>query len=148
MYSSPVLQRSPDEEEDGQRRDKMSTQHLPPYSTHSPTQPRYNSYSPTNGSHQRASYNTQYQSQTPTPATLPPPPGMNESSRPGPPSSPSAHKLPPMNGSAYGPRDLGVSTYYDPTSDHGDRNVSWNRSNQAPTLSPIQVCSTNWRYLI
>jgi len=140
MYRSSVLQRAPDEEEDCLRRDKMSTQHPPPYTTRSPTQAHYNSYSPTHGSHQRPNYSNQYHPQAPTPAALPLPPVINDSPRLGPPSSPTTHKLPPMNGSAYGPRELGASTYYDPTSDHSDRNISWNRSNQPPTQSPISVC--------
>jgi hypothetical protein len=140
MYRSPVLQRSPLEEDDRLRGDKMSAQHLPAYTTRSPPQARYNPYPATNGSHQRGSPGSQYPPQTPTHTTLPPLQRMNGSPRPGPPTSPTAPTLPAINGSTGGMREAGSSTYYDPTSDNSERNMSWKRSSQPPVRSPIQVC--------
>ena len=142
MYQSPVLQRSPDEEDDRSTRDMMSTQHLPTYTTRSPTQAHYKPYSPTDGSQPRFNYSSQYHAQGPGPAALPLPPRMNGSPPLASLPSPTPHHLPPINGSSYGSRDVGASTYYDPTSDHGDRHTSWNRPTQAPNRSPVQVCKT------
>lgn len=139
MYHSPVLKRSPDEEEDRSKRDKMNTQHLPPYTTHSPTQAHYKSYSPTDGPHPRLSYSNQYHTQASTPTALPPPQMMNGSPRLRTLSPPTTHHLPPINGSAYNTREKSASTYYDPTSDQGGRDMNWNRSSQAHHQSPLQV---------
>lgn len=141
MYHSPVLQRSQDEEDDRSKRDQMSTQHLPPYTTRSPTHAHYKRYSPTDGPHPRLSYSNQYHTQASTPTALPLPQRRNGSPRLGPLSPPTTHHLPPINGSAYGLRDAGASTstYYDPTSDQGGRNINWNRSAQPPQQSPLQV---------
>ena len=146
MYHSPAVQRSPDEEEDRSKRDKMGTQHLPPYTTRSPTQAHYKPYSPTDGPHPRLSYSNQYHAQGSTATALPLPQRMNGSPRLGPLSPPTTHHLPPINGSAYTSRDTGASTYYDPTSDQGSRNINWTRSAQPPHQSPLQVRwkATGW----
>lgn len=139
MYHSSVLQRSAGDEEDRSGRDNMTTQHLPPYTTRSPTQSHYKSYSPTDGSHSQFGYNIQYHSQAAPPAALPPPSRLNGSPPHRPLSSPTTHHLPPINGSSYNSRDSGPSTFYDPTSDQGDRNDGWIRSNQSVNQSPVQV---------
>lgn len=144
MYHSPVLQRSPDEEDDRSKRDRMSMQHLPPYTTRSPTQAHHKPYSPTDGPLPRLSYNNQYHTQASTPTALPLPQRMSGSPRLGPLSPPTTHHLPPINGSGYGTRDTGASTYYDPTSDQVGRNVNWNRSTQAGRHSPLQVCRSSY----
>jgi hypothetical protein len=143
MFHSKVLQRPQDEEEDRLRREKMtgSSQQHPPYTSHSPTHPHFNPpFSPTNGSHQRH-FSNQYH--PPTPAPLPIQAG-SQNTHSGPPRSPTSNGLPPLKGSGYPPRDKPKSTYYDPTSDQGDVNSSWNYSKfprESPTQSQ-QVSST------
>ena len=137
MYHSPVLQRSPTEEDDRLRRDNLagtSTQHLPPFSARSPPHSHFHSYSPTNGTHSQPAY-TNYSSRPSSSAAMA---GINQSPRIGPPPSPTSNGLSHINRSTYTPRELSTSTYYDPTSEHREGQTSWNHS-QYPRRSPIQV---------
>ena len=116
------------------------------YPARSPTLSHYDtSYSPTNGSYARPSYNPHNpQNHPPTPAPLPLPPSA-QSPHHRPPLSPPPNGLPAINGSGHRARDKPTSTYYDPTSDHGDQNSSWSQSRSAN--SPNQQVSFLLRIL-
>lgn len=139
MYSasSPGLQRS--DEDDRHRRDStivVNTQQLPSFTARSPT--NFLPYSPTNGTHPQSPYN-QYSSRPSTSTTVNMPTGI--SPRLGPPPSPKSSG-PTHHSSAYGSRDAGNSTYYDPTSEHREGQATWS-SSQYPTNSPVQVSQTD-----
>ncbi|KAI9700358.1 MAG: putative DNA helicase ino80 [Candelina mexicana] len=117
-----MLHRPQDEEEDRLRRESMARpSQLPPYPARSPTQPTFNSYSPTNGSH-RQTFDNRYH--PPTPAPLPLPPTVARSPHIGPPPPLTTNGLTSLKSPAFSPRDKPTSTYYDPTSDHAERNTS------------------------
>lgn len=105
----------------------------PAYAARSPTLPLY---SPTNGSHSRAIYNSS-NNHPPTPAPLPLPPTAH-SPHYRQPRSPPLNGLSPINGSAHRMRDKPSSTYYDPTSDQPESTASWRSSHHQPRQSPIQ----------
>lgn len=138
MYHSPVVQRSPTEEDDRLRRDSLAGagvhQH-PHYDRRSPTHAHIPSYSPTNGSHSQGPYNG-YSSRPSTAAAMPLPSGVGQSPRLGPPPSPTSNGFSHMKQSGYMPRDPGASTYYDPTSEHRDGPANWGHSGG---YSPVQV---------
>ncbi|KAI9721517.1 MAG: putative DNA helicase ino80 [Candelaria pacifica] len=135
MYQNTVLHRPQDEEEDRLRRESIGrSNQLPPYTARSPTQPNFNSYSPTNGSH-RQTFDNRYH--PPTPAPLPLPPTVARSPQVGPPPPLTTNGLTPLMGPAFSPRDKAPSTYYDPTSDHAERSTSRSRSHYS-RQSPVQ----------
>lgn len=136
MYQNTALQRPPDEEEDRLRREGIARSiQLPPYTARSPTQSTFNSYSPTNGSH-RQTFDNRYH--PPTPAPLPLPPTVGRSPQFGPPPPLITDGLAPLKSPAYSPRDKAPSTYYDPTSDHADRDTNRSQSHYS-RHSPSQV---------
>ena len=137
MYHSPVVQRSPTEEDDRLRRDSLAgagVQQHPHYDGRSPTHAHLHSYSPTNGSHSQGTYNG-YSSRPSTAAAVPLPSGIGQSPRLGPPPSPTLNGFSHMKQSGYLLRDTGASTYYDPTSEHREGSVNWGHS----AYSPVQV---------
>jgi hypothetical protein len=142
MYQFPGYKGSQSEDEERTRRISMAnTSQQSPLVARSPSIPQYNPpYSPTSNAHARPTFNSQYH--PPTPAPLPIPSSIGPPVRP--PPSPTSYDLPSINGSAYRPqhaREKSTSTYYDPTSDHGDSNQVRNRSQYSgsPTQTQ-QVC--------
>ena len=140
MYQSPAVKRTPAEEEEYLARDKMAgsgNHQLPPY-PRSPSMGRsYHNYSPTNGSHPQPSYGN-YGSRPSSSAAMHAPPPVNQSPRLGQPQSPS-NGLAHINRPAYQSRETASSTYYDPTSEHRERDSTWTASSYAGR-SPGQVC--------
>lgn len=103
-----------------------------PFDARSPTQsnlhphPPPPPFSPTNG-HPRPQFNNPYHPPTPAPLPMPAPSHIS-----GPPASPHGVTAPQPYASEYpsAPRDKPTSSYYDPTSDSGERrpsesNASW-----------------------
>lgn len=139
MYHSPVVQRSPTEENGRKRRDSMASSGvppLPPYPARSPTQTHFHAYSPMNGNHQSSTYNA-YSSCPSSSAVMQMPQTVNQSPRLGPPPSPT-NGLSQLNRPTYPAREPGTSTYYDPTSEHRESSMAWAQS-PYPGPSPIQV---------
>lgn len=139
MYHSPVIQRSPKEDEEHMRRDdraNSNSQQLPPYKARSPSAPQFPHYSPSNGT--QAAYNG-YSSRPSSSTALPMTSSITRSPRLGRPHSPNGLSHLNRGGYPHAPREAGSSTYYDPTSDHREGSSSWNQpAYQVP--SPIQVC--------
>ena len=137
MYHSPVLKRSPTNDEHRRRNNlpDINTQQLPPYHPRSPTHSTYVPYSPTHVSHPQSSYN-QYSSRPTTSTVLPPPHGAHHSPRQGLPPSPSSNGM-SYGSLRYGSREAG-SSYYDPMSEHREAQPGWNHSRYS-TQSPTQV---------
>ena len=139
MYHSPGIRRSSTEEDGRLRRDSRASttaQHIPSYTAPSPTQAHFHNYSPPNGNHQSSTYNT-YSSRPSSSAAMQMPPSINQSPRLGPPPSPT-NGLSHLNRSAYAAREPGTSTFYDPTSEHREAQVTWTQS-PYPGPSPVQV---------
>ena len=140
MYHSPVVQRSPTEEEDRMRRDTRagSTSHqLPSYSSRSPTMSHYHSYSPPNGSVQHQRYDSAYPSRPSSSAAMHISPSINQSPRLTTPASPT-NGLPQPSRNSYPQREPVKTTYYDPTADHREPSSSWN-PHAYSSHSPVHV---------
>lgn len=140
MYHSPVLQRSPTDEDERLRRDNMALPAAQPPPPYSPPNSRSSPYSPTSRSHHQLAYGAQYPSRHAVSNTsaLPLSSGINQSPRHGPPPSPTSNGLSHINTSMYPPREPSNSTYYDPTSEHREGITAWGHSHSS-TRSPRQV---------
>jgi DNA helicase INO80 len=137
-YHSTVMQRGVEEDEEGVRRERMNGASNPntrPYDDRSPTQNFHSPYSPPN-SLSRPRVNDPYHPPTPAPLPIP-----TTSHIPVPPASP--RTLAPSSAFAneYQPpsRDKPTSSYYDPTSDSGDRQPTENSTWHEPQSHPPQV---------
>jgi hypothetical protein len=142
MYHSTVMHRPKDDDEERARRERImenatttstsssitttttnANANPHPFDARSPTQSDFHPpFSPTNG-HPRPQFNNPYH--PPTPAPLPMPAGAHI---PGPAASPHVVTAPPAYASEYpsAPRDKPTSSYYDPTSDSGERRPAEN----------------------
>lgn len=145
MYHSPVLQRSPTDDDDRLRRDNMAVpaaQPPPTYTANSPPTSRLSPYSPTSRSHHHLAYGAQYSSRSTAsiPSALPLSSGIYQGPRHGPSPSPISNGLSHINTSMYPPRESSNSTYYDPTSEHREGTIAWGHSHSS-TRSPHQVCT-------
>ena len=127
MYHHANVMRPEEDEDESARRDRLNSSSHPNNNgtlhLHSPTQPEYPSYSPSKPPPPRPAFNTSY-------PPLPPP-----SHAPALPASPgqAAHPVAYSQSEYHPPRsDRPTSSYYDPTSDSGDRRTASWADTQAP----------------
>jgi hypothetical protein len=125
MIPSSAMQRSSMDEEERQRREAMTgsgSQHLPTYQPQSPTRNHLPNHSPTAASYPPPHYNG-YPARPTSSSTMQPAPTVGHSPRLGPPASPTNGSIHPRQAN-YPPREVGSTTYYDPTSDNRDAYIS------------------------
>ncbi|MCJ1306919.1 putative DNA helicase ino80 [Agyrium rufum] len=171
MYRSPVLQRSPIDEDGRQRRDfhanstngsNNGTAHqhpqqqqagppapappppLNPYDTRSPNVIHRQSFSPPSATHSTpAHYDYAYSNRPSTSGAMNTLPAINQSPRLGPPlPSPTSNGF-GSRGPGYGARDQSASSFYDPTQEHRDNGSSWTQASRT-IQSPSQTHSSTF----
>ena len=146
MHRSPVLQRSPIDDDNRPRRELHSSAQV--YDARSPTTTQRapsHHYSPPSATKALPPYDYQYTPRPSTAGAAAHQPVVNQSPRLGPPPSPTSNGHLSSNGqlhysnASFGMRDQGSSTFYDPTQEHREASASWN--NTRATTSPTQVSS-------